>query len=60
MSNIIEITGADLRMLLGQLRVPTDRMQEIYEIRVTMDGDKFKASVNFGMWSPPLGCKYER
>lgn len=60
MSDIIELMGNDLRTFLRQVGVPEDRIDNINEMRVRVDGDQFKASVNFGMWSPPLGKKYER
>jgi hypothetical protein len=53
METIIEIEDADLTSFIyGQLGL---QRQEVYKLRVCIDGGTVKFKVNESTWSPPLG-----
>lgn len=53
MNEIVEITGADLDMLLALMSKAADLTT--YKIRVAIDGG-LKVKVNEEMWSRPYGA----
>jgi hypothetical protein len=62
MKDTTTIDGSDLEYLLGLLGASgTRRGDGIRSLQVwcAADGSEFKIKVNSGMWSPPLGRRYE-
>ncbi len=53
---IIEVTGDDLKMLLGQLAaaVMTDRIQRL-RVQTHNESGRVVFQVNHGLWSPTMG-----
>jgi hypothetical protein len=63
MDKIIEVLGADLREVLNFFSDREPGRDEVYRLRVAVDGESVKFKVNGGIWSPPLGhldptCEY--